>query len=83
MQLSIRIVYLVSLIGIMLGVIVYKNPAWVIEIQRKFYEKINWRIVPISLERELRNTRRMGFMLIAIGLLALAYFFVNELILRN
>jgi len=30
------------------------------EIQKKFYEKINWRIEPISMQKEIRNTKIMG-----------------------
>jgi hypothetical protein len=36
------------------------KPEFDIEIQRRFYARINWRIEPVSLEKELRNTRLMG-----------------------
>jgi len=42
------------------GVLCVLNPKLTIQIQQRFYEKINWRIQPINLEKELRNTRFMG-----------------------
>ena len=36
--------------GIALGLFLFSKPFSAIEMQRKFYEKINWRIEPISME---------------------------------
>ena len=47
-----------------LGFFIYLKPSLTIDIQKKFYEKINWRIEPISLAKEIRNTRLMGLFLI-------------------
>ncbi|MDD5253071.1 MAG: hypothetical protein WC416_03610 [Candidatus Omnitrophota bacterium] len=47
------------------------KPGAVIEFQRKFYEKINWRIEPISMPREVRNTKLMGLFLILAAPLAI------------
>ena len=38
-----------------------------IRLQQKFYEKINWRMEPISWEHEIRATRFMGQLLIALA----------------
>lgn len=64
---------LFSLIGLGIGVFMVIRPALAIEIQRRFYEKINWRIEPISMPREIRNTRIMGYFLVLL-LIALLFF---------
>ena len=65
------ILLLIPAAGILAGLFIFFNPALIIEIQRKFYEKINWRIEPISMKKEIRNTRIMGLFLAVIGVLAL------------
>jgi len=42
--------------------------------QRRFYLLINWRIEPVSMEKEIRNTRWMGLFLIALVLAGGFYF---------
>ena len=63
------ILILFSTINVLIGFFLFLNPASTIEIQKKFYEKINWRIEPISMQKEIRNTKIMGLFLIAITLL--------------
>lgn len=46
------------------GLFLMLRPRDAIEMQRRFYEKINWRIEPISMSREIRNTRIMGLLLL-------------------
>ncbi|MEW6170450.1 MAG: hypothetical protein AB1472_02680 [Candidatus Omnitrophota bacterium] len=50
--------------GTAIGVFLITSPKSAIKIQQKFYAKINWKIEPISLSKEIRNTRIMGFILI-------------------
>ncbi len=64
---------LVSLFAIATGLFVSLRPKLVIELQRRFYEKINWRIEPISMPKEIRNTRIMGIFLVAITIITLIY----------
>lgn len=64
---------LFCLAGIIIGVILAVKPGMAIEMQRKFYEKINWRLEPISMEKELRNTRLMGMVLAGILTAALVF----------
>lgn len=59
-----------SCLSVALGIFLVLRPALAIEFQRRFYEKINWRMEPISLAKELRNTRLMGLMLVSIGIFA-------------
>lgn len=71
---------LFCLIGLLIGIFLMINPVLAIEIQRRFYEQINWRIEPISLEKELRNTRIMGFLLIILSVATSLPFFFKKLL---
>lgn len=61
------------MIGIAIGLFFLFNPAVTIKIQKQFYEKINWKIEPISMPKEIRNTRMMGLFLIIFSLLAIIF----------
>lgn len=50
------------------GLFVALRPQKTIEIQQKFYAKINWRIEPISMPKEIRNTRLMGLFLVVLSI---------------
>jgi hypothetical protein len=58
------VLILLSVITLAVGVLLILKPSLAIEIQRRFYEKINWRIEPISMQKEIRNTRLMGWFII-------------------
>ena len=45
-------------------------PQRVIAFQQAFYLRINWRMEPVSMAKEIRNTRLMGLALVAFGLAA-------------
>lgn len=51
------------------------KPGLAIEIQRRFYAQINWKIEPISLPKELRNTKIMGWFLLILWVIATALLF--------
>ncbi len=63
-----KLIYLFLLIGFIFsfvsGLFLALKPRQAIELQKKFYTKINWNIEPISLGKEIRNTRLMGLFLI-------------------
>ena len=63
---------LASLVSSVLGLFLFFKPQAAIELQRKFYAVINWRIEPISMEKEIRNTRLMGIFLLAASAAAIA-----------
>jgi len=63
----------VILLSMLTGLFVFFNPSRVIEIQKKFYALINWRIEPISMPKEIRNTRIMGAVLVLTAVLAVIY----------
>ncbi|MGB2630488.1 MAG: hypothetical protein WBD24_02105 [Candidatus Omnitrophota bacterium] len=56
----------IGIINLFIGSFLFLKPELSIEIQIRFYEKINWRIEPISMRKEVRNTRLMGILLIAV-----------------
>lgn len=60
-------------LALSLGSFIYRNPLRMIEVQKKFYALINWRMEPISMEKEVRNTRWMGLFLIVFALGSLIY----------
>jgi hypothetical protein len=57
-----------SSLSIIVGTFLHLKAALAIEMQRKFYLNINWRIEPVSMEKELSNTKVMGRMLVFIGI---------------
>lgn len=64
---------LLPAVGIVIGLILTRSPGLCIEFQKKAYALINWRIEPISMERELNNTRLMGFILTSISLIGFIF----------
>ncbi len=64
---------LITMISIIIGLFVFFKPELTIEIQRRFYEKINWRIEPISMQKEIRNTKIMGIFLVAVAIVTIIY----------
>jgi hypothetical protein len=62
-----------SLAALLFGIFLIKKPQLAIEIQRKFYEKINWRLEPISMEKEIRSTKMLGIFLLGIFLFSIVY----------
>jgi hypothetical protein len=68
-----------TFLGIIIGLFVFFKPEMTIEIQRKFYEKINWRIEPISMRKEIRNTKIMGIFLVALSIAAIIFYYLKPI----
>ena len=49
-----------AVLGFVYGVFLLKKAPLAIKMQIVFYERINWRMEPISMEAEIRNTQNMG-----------------------
>ncbi|MBL7196897.1 MAG: hypothetical protein ISS47_02220 [Candidatus Omnitrophica bacterium] len=64
---------LVALLAFLNGLICLFNPNLAIKIQQKFYKRINWRIEPINLAKELRNTRIMGLISLILAITLTVY----------
>jgi len=63
------VLMMIPVAGMIIGLFVFLKPELTIEIQRKFYEKINWRIEPISMPKEIRNTKIMGMSLVVLSVI--------------
>lgn len=63
---------LLMIMGVMffIGIFAFFAPARTIELQKKFYTLINWKIEPISMEKEIRNTRVMGLFIVFLAVYA-------------
>lgn len=66
-----------SIICLFIGLFLLIKPESAIEIQRKFYEKINWKIEPISMAKEIRNTKLMGGFVIILNGAALIFILIR------
>ncbi len=71
------ILTLISVISMMIGLFVFFKPGRTIEIQRKFYENINWRMEPISMPKEIRNTKIMGMFLVVVAVLTMLSYYLK------
>ena len=65
------ILAIISAVSTVIGLFVFLKPELTIEIQRKFYEKLNWRIEPINVPKEIRNTKIMGMFLVVVAVLTM------------
>lgn len=62
---------IIAAISALIGFFCLKYPAKIINFQQNFYARINWRIEPISMEREIKNTKNMGVFMLVCGILSL------------
>lgn len=67
----------IVVIAIVFGVMVAWKPKKVIDIQIAFYRLINWKIEPVSMEKEITNTRIMGASVLILGAIALIYILLS------
>jgi len=63
--------------ALLFGAFVYTNPEKIIDIHKKFYSLINWRMEPISVPKEIRSTKRMGLFLILFTLICCIYYWLQ------
>ncbi|MDD5130967.1 MAG: hypothetical protein PHS66_07995 [Candidatus Omnitrophica bacterium] len=68
-----------ALVGIGFGLFMIFNAALIIKIHIKSTARANWRSEPISMEKELKNIRKRGVILIIVCVLAVFYvnFFIK------
>lgn len=60
----------VATISIIFGALLAWKPGEVIKIQAAIYRIFNWRLEPISMEKEIKNMRIMGSTLLILGVLS-------------
>ena len=58
---------------VLFGLFVFIGAPAVIKGQIKFYKKINWRVAPISMKKEVRSTKTIGLFLFAVGVVTIIY----------
>ncbi|MFC1510035.1 hypothetical protein ACFL49_00025 [Candidatus Omnitrophota bacterium] len=59
------------------GLFLFCKPQKMIDLQIAFYRPLNWDIKPISMEKEIRNTRIMGVGLLLFTVGAAVFFFLK------
>ena len=61
----------ITIIAIVFGTLLAWKPKKAIEIQIAIYRPFNWKIEPISMEKEIRNTCIMGLAVLVLGVISL------------
>lgn len=59
--------------GIIFGLWVFFNTEFTMRVQTSFYKRINWFMEPISMQKEIHNTRIMALVLIIVSLVSVIY----------
>jgi len=77
--LAFLILVLITINSVLIGFFLFLKPASAIRIQKRFYEKINWRIEPISMAKEIRNTKIMGLFLLFMSFLTISYIVLKSI----
>ncbi|MBF0571428.1 MAG: hypothetical protein HQL12_06100 [Candidatus Omnitrophica bacterium] len=67
---------LICSVSLALGLFFTLKPSQAIDIQKRFYLKINWRIEPVDMALEIRNTRIMGLMVVAVAVFSAGYLLI-------
>ena len=68
----------VMVIGMALGILFMWQPRKVIDIEIAIYRPFNWKVEPISMEKEIRNVRTMGLAVFILALASLALIYYNR-----
>ncbi len=63
----------IAVITIVFGALLAWKPKKTIDMQTAIYRPFNWKLEPISMEKEIRNTRIMGLVVLMLGVIALFY----------
>ena len=63
----------IASIAIIAGALISWKPRKTIDIQSALYRPFNWKLEPISMEKEIRNTRIMGAFVLIVGILTFMY----------
>jgi hypothetical protein len=61
-----------------LGIWYRRQPQRVIEIQKTVYRLFNWNLEPISMTKEIRNTRIMGTAVMILVVVTLIYIILRR-----
>ena len=61
----------IIIMSLVFGTLLMWKPRKVIGIQTALYRPFNWKLEPISMEKEIRNVRIMGAMIFILGILSI------------
>ena len=61
----------IAVIAVIFGALLAWKPRKTIDIQIALYRPFNWKIEPISMEKEVKNTRIMGLIALVAGIIGL------------
>lgn len=64
---------IVAVSAFTVGAFIYVKPQKAFDIQKAFYRLINWNIEPISWDKEIRNTKAMGMILVVFVIVSCFY----------
>ena len=67
----------IAVIVIVFGALVAWKPKKVIDIQTAIYRPFNWKLEPINMEKEIKNTRIMGLVVMILGIVGLVYIVIR------
>lgn len=70
---GVQILAIFPLISLVIGLFLSVKPSLAIELQRKFYERINWKMEPVSMQTAIRDTKFMGLVLVVLALPAIIF----------
>ena len=65
---------LIAVMAIALGAFLLLRPRKAIDVQIAFYRRINWKMEPVSMTKEITNTRIMGASVLIFGVISIVYF---------
>ena len=60
-----------SAVTILLGALLTWGPKKAIDIQAALYRPFNWKLEPISMDKAIKDVRRMGIWTMALGIVAI------------
>ena len=67
----------VAVCAIVFGALIAWKPKKTIDTQIAIYRKINWKMEPVSMKKEMRNTQIMGLTVLIFGVISLVYFMLS------
>lgn len=69
----------IALLATAFGFLVLFKPKMFIDMQIAFYRLINWKIEPLSMSKEMRNTCAMGATVFILGIISIVYLIVSRM----
>lgn len=68
---------MIVVIGMIFGALITWKPKKAIDIQIALYKPFNWKLEPIDMDKEIRNTRIMGMTVLILTVISLVYILIK------